>query len=145
MKTMLIGFIAMISFNVFADTKVLLFDDLETNAASFYFNKANNGQVIITAEFESSDCYDVESSGSCINRINTKALPNLKSEGRDVYYVGEGKRIYCGQTQNLFGRDYQTGDCYFEVKAEKVCTTWFSTNDCVEVSTKHRAFMFIKE
>lgn len=142
MKLLLTVFVGLLCFNAIAETKILLFDDLESSQADFKFYKQKDNGVSVVAEYMTNFCDD--EGGGCLQRLATKTLPFFMREKRAVFYVNNDEKIYCGEAMNLVSRgDMLHQDCRFEIHQEKVCTEYFTENDCIKMEKKYRGYLII--
>lgn len=134
-----------LSTSVFADSRILLAEDIGTTDAMITFTKLSKNEVSIALNYSTGlgDCGG-DSIGYC---TDTKyiSLPNLVREKREVFFLSEKSKIHCGQTNGIFATDKKNGNCKLEVIPQVVCTRWYSENDCVEMTTLYPAYLVIKE
>jgi len=144
MKLILLSLLAL-STMVFADTRVLLSEDIGTTDAMITFTKLTKNQVTIELNYSTGIgfCGD-DTVGNC-SESKYITLPNLIREKRDVFFMTEESKIHCGQTNGIFSTDKKNGNCVLEVVPQTVCTRWFGQNDCVEMATLYPAYLVINE
>lgn len=129
----------------FADSRILLAEDIGTTDATITFTKLSRNEVSIALNFSTGlgDCGN-DNIGYCTDTKYVR-LPNLVREKKEVFFVTEKSKIHCGQTNGIFATDKKTGNCTLEVIPQNVCTRWYGQNDCVEMATIYPAYLLIKE
>ena len=124
-----------------ASTRLLLLDDIGSEAADFSWNQVYGGGVEFSADHPvcwGEDCYGFHSTGT---------LEGFRLESRDVYYVGNGDQapILCGRTRGFLDGPRFYDACRVSVEPELVCEAWYADRDCVHAVTRYRVYLSIEE
>ena len=145
MKSRMLMMLLMLSFVVpmgaLASTKILLLDDIGAGETTFTFEKENKDGVGLMARVTQA-CWDPDCKPYLY--YSTGLLKEFSRQNGEVYYNGGGAAVHCGETQGILQRSRILPACRLSVSPERVCTVWYTKNDCAQTITKHRGYLTIQ-